>query len=79
MVALNINHHHVSPQGVETTIDVGETKGFHHLSSHHLPQTRVLRVTGTHHQHLPLCHPGLIDQTDPSVPNEGDSTKGIPI
>ena len=79
MVALNINNCHVIPQGVETIIDVRETKGFHHLSSHHLPWTRVLRVTGACYQLLPLCHPGLIDQIDPGIPNEGDSTKRMPI
>ena len=51
------------------------TKCFHCLSSHHLPQTVGLRVTGAHYQWLPWCHPGLIYQMDPSIPNKGDGTK----
>ena len=75
MVGLTINHHHIRPQEAETAIDVGGTKGLHYLSSHHHPQTKGLRVTGAHYQQLPRCYPGLIDQMDPSIPDEGDSTK----
>ena len=63
------------PWGAKTTIDIGETKGFHCLSSHHLPQTVGSRVTGAHCQWFPQCHPCLIDQRDPGNSNEGDSTK----
>ena len=63
------------PQGAKTTIDIGGTKGLHCLGSHHLPQIVGSRATGAHYQWLPGCHPGLIDQTDPGIPNEGDGTK----
>ena len=78
MLAPNINHCHISPQGVETAIGIGETKGFHCLSSHHLPQMGGLRVTGAHYQWLPWCHPGLIDQMDPGIPDKGDGTERMP-
>ena len=63
------------PKGVETAINIGGTKGFHCLSSHHLSQTDGLRVTGTCYQWLPQCHLHLIDQMDPSIPIKGDGTK----
>ena len=69
MVALTINHHQIGPQGAKTTIDIGGTKGLHCLGSHHLPWTEGMRVTGAHY------HPGLIEQTDPSIPNERDGTE----
>ena len=75
MVVLTINHHHISPQEAQTAIDIGGTKGPSYLASHHLPQNVGLRVTGTHYQQLLPCHPGLTDQTDPSIPDEGDSTE----
>ena len=53
MVVLTVNHHPVSPQEAENVIDVGETKGLHHLGSPHLPQTMGLRATGVHYQWLP--------------------------
>ena len=53
MVDLTINHHHVSPQGAENAIHVGETKVLHHLSSPYLPQIVGFRVTGAHYQWLP--------------------------
>ena len=59
MVALTVNHHHVSPQEAEIAINVGETKGLHHLGSPHLPQIMGSRVTGAHYQWLPWCRPGL--------------------
>ena len=37
------------------------------------------RVTGAHFQWLPQGHPGLIDQTDPGIPNEGDGTKRMEL
>ena len=67
--------HHVGPWGTKTTIDIGGTKGLCHLSSCHLPWTEGLRVTGVHYWWLHPCHPGLIDQTDPGIPDEGDSTE----
>ena len=67
------------PQGAETVIDIGGTKGLHHLGSHHLPWTVGSRVTGIHYQWLPQCHPGLIDQMDPSIPSEGDSTERMEL
>ena len=75
MVALTINHHHIGPQGAETAIDVGGTKGLHHLSSCHLPQAVGLRATGAHYRWLPQCPPGLIDHIDPSILDGGDGTK----
>ena len=79
MVALTINHHHIIPQGAETAIDKGGTKGLHHFASHHLPQTEGLRATGAHYQQLPQCHLGLIDQMDPGIPNKGDGTKRMEL
>ena len=37
MVVVTVNHCHTTPQGAETTIDIGGTRGFHHPSYHHLP------------------------------------------
>ena len=48
-----VNHHLIGPQEAENVIDIGETKGLHHLSSPHLPQTMGLRVTRAHYQWLP--------------------------
>ena len=59
------NHHHIGPQGAEITIDIGETKGLHHLSSPHLPWIMGLRATGVHYQQLPQCCLGLTGQMDP--------------
>ena len=75
MVALVINHHHVGPQEAKTAIDIGGTKGPHHLNSCHIPQIVGLKATEAHYQWLPPCHPGLTDQMDPSVPDKGDSTE----
>ena len=75
MVVPTINHHPVSPQKTKNVIDVGETKGLHHLSSPHLPQTMGLRVTGACYQWLPQCHLGLTGQMDPDIPDEVDSTE----
>ena len=79
MVVPNINHHHIGPQEAKTTIDIRETKGLHHLSSHCLSQIVGLTVTGPHYQWLPWCHPGLIDQMDPGIPDEGDSNKRMEL
>ena len=49
MLVLTINHCHASPQGAKTAIDIGGTKGFHHLGYHHLPQTLGSRVIGAHY------------------------------
>ena len=62
-------------QGAEIAIDIGETKGLCHLGSPNLPQIVGLRATGIHYQWLPQCCLGLTGQTDPSIPNEGDSTE----
>ena len=59
----------------EITIDVGETKDLHHLSSPHLPQIMGSRVIGVQYQWLPQYCLGLIGQTDPSIPDKGDSTE----
>ena len=79
MVAPAVNHHHIGPGGAKTAIDARGTKGLCHLGSHHLPQTKGLRVTGGHYRWLLQCHPGLIDQMDPSILNEGDNTKGMEL
>ena len=79
MVVPTTNHHHVGPQGAKTTIDIRGTKGLHCLSSHCLPQIVGSRATRAHYQHLPPCHPGLIDQTDPGVPDEGDGTERMEL
>ena len=75
MVAPTVNHHHISPQKTETATDVIGTKGPHHLSSHCHPLIVGLRVTRACYQWLPPCHPGLTDQMDPSIPDEGDGTE----
>ena len=54
MVAPTINHQHDSPQGAEITLDVGETKSLHQLSSPHLPWIMGSRGTGAHYQWLSL-------------------------
>ena len=74
MVVPAINQCHAGSWGTKTAIDVGGTKGFHHLGYHHLPWTIGLRVTGAHYQWLCQCHPYQIDQRDPSIPNKGDNT-----
>ena len=79
MVALTVNHHHIGPQGVQITIDVGETKGLCHLSSPHLSQIVGLIGTGVCYQWLPQCHLGLTGQTDPGIPDEGDGTERMDI
>ena len=63
----------------QDTIDVGETKGLHHLSSPHLPHIMGLRVTGVHYQWLPWCHLGLTGQMDPNIPDEGDGTERMEL
>ena len=79
MVVLIINHHLIGHQGAENVTDVRETKGLHHLSSPHLPQTMGSRVTGVHYQWLPQCCLGLTGQKDPDVPEEVDSIKRIKL
>ena len=79
MVVPIINHHLIGPQEAENVIDIGETKGLHHLSSPHLPWIMGLRATGVHYPQLPQCHLGLTGQTDPDVPDEGDSTKRMEL
>ena len=69
----------LAPQGAETTINVGGTKGLHHLGCHHLPQIVGLRVTGAHYWWLPQCCPGLIGQMDPGILDEGDGTKRMEL
>ena len=75
IVVLIINHHLVSPQEAENTIDVRETKGLHHLSSPNLPHIVDSRVTGVHYQWLPQCCLGLTGQMDPSIPNKEEGTE----
>ena len=74
MVVPTVNHHHIGPQEAKTAIDVRETTGLHHLTSHCLPWIMGSRATGAHYQQLPQYCPGLIGQTDPGVPEEGDGT-----
>ena len=75
MVALTTDHHHISPRGAKTAIDIEGTKGLCCLSSQHLSQMVGLRATGAHYQWPPQCYPGLIDQMDPGTPNKGDGTE----
>ena len=49
MMVPTINHCYANPLGAKTAIDIGGTKGFHHLGYPHLPQTEGLRVTGAHY------------------------------
>ena len=79
MVVQIINHHLVGPQEAENIIDVGETKGLHHLSSPHLPHTVGLRATEVHYQWLPQCHLHLTSQTDPNIPEEVDGTERMEL
>ena len=79
MVVLIINHHLIGPQEAKNIIDVGETKGLHHLGSPHLPQTMGLRVTGVHCQWLPQCCLGLIGKMDPNIPEEVDSIERMEL
>ena len=67
------------PQEAKTAIDIGGIKGLLHLDSHNLSQTMGLRVTEAHYQWLPQCCPGLTDQMDPSIPDEGDGTERIEL
>ena len=79
MVVLIVNHHPVSPQEVENVIDIGETKGLHHLGSPHLPWTVGLRVTRAHYEWLPWYHLGLIGQIDPDTPKEVDGIERMEL
>ena len=72
MVVLTISHHPIGPQEAENIIDIGETKGLHHLSSPHLTQTVGSRATRVHYQWLPQCCLGLTSQMDPDIPDEVD-------
>ena len=63
------------PLRAETTIDIGGTKGLHHLGYLHLPQNVGLRVIGAHYQWLRRCCPCQIDQRDLNIPNMGYDTK----
>ena len=75
MLILTINHHHTSPQGAKTVIDIRGTKGYHHLGYHCLPKTVGLRVIGALYRWLHQCRLCQIDQRDLSIPNMGDSTE----
>ena len=79
MVVLIVSHHPVSPQEAENTIEFRETKGLCHLSSPHLPLKVGSRATGVHYQWHPLCHLGLTGQTDPNIPDKGDSTERMQL
>ena len=79
MVALIINHHHISPQEAKIAIDVGETKSLHHLSTPCLPQIVGSRVTGVHYQWLPQCQLGLTVQTDPCIPDMADGNERMEL
>ena len=48
VLVLTVSHHHTGPREAETAIDVGGTKGYHHLGYHHIPWTTGSRVIGTH-------------------------------
>ena len=79
MVVPIITHCLISPREAENAIDIGETKGLHHLGSPHLPQTMDLRATGVHYQWLPQCCLGLTGQMDPNIPEEVDDTERIEL
>ena len=79
MVAPIINHHLISPQEAKNAIDVGETKGLHHLGSPHIPWIMGSRVTWVHYQQLPWCHLCVTGQTDHNIPDEGDGTKKMEL
>ena len=74
-----VNYHHIGPQEAKTAIDIGEAKGLHHLSSLPLPQIEGSGATGAHYQWLTQCCPGLIDQMDTRIPDEGDGTKRMEL
>ena len=79
MVVPIITHQLISPQEAKNIIDVGETKGLHHLSSPHLPRIMGLTVTGVHYPRLPQCCLGLTGQMDPNIPDEGDDTERMEL
>ena len=74
-----INHHLINPREAENIIDVGETKGLHHLNSPHLPQTVGSRVTRVCYQCLPWCCLGLTGQMDPNIPEEVDGIERMDL
>ena len=63
------------PPEAKNAIDIGETKGIHHLGSPHLPWIMGLRVIGVHYPQLPQCCLGLTGQMDPNIPKEVDGTE----
>ena len=79
MVVLIVNYHLIGPREANDAIDVGETKGLHHLGSPHLLWTMGLRATGVHYQWLPRCHLGLTGQMDPDIPEETDDTERMEL
>ena len=74
MVAPNVNHCHVIPQGVE---DCNRCQRDQRLPSPQLPSPSPDQ--GFKSGLELICCPGLIDQTDAGIPDEGDSTKKMPI
>ena len=77
-VVLTTHHHPISPSEARNIIGNGETKGFNHLSSLHLPQTEGSRATGVGYQQHPQCCPDLTSQMDQGVPDEVDDTEKKP-
>ena len=57
------------PSRGKNAIGDGETRGYYHLGSLHLPWTVVLRVIGVHYQQCLQCHPDLTAQMDQGIPD----------
>ena len=76
-LVLTIDHCHIGLPEAKIAIDIGGTKGHHHLGCCHLPQTVGLKATGVHYQPPHPCHPGGIDQRDLGVPDVGDGIEKL--
>ena len=72
MVVLIIHCYLIGSPEAKNIIDIGETKGLHHLGCLHLPQTMGLRATRVCYLQLPRCYLGLTSQMDPDIPDEAD-------
>ena len=63
----------------KNVIDVGETKGLHHLGSPHLPWIVGSRATRVRYQWLLRCHLDLIGQMGPNIQEEVGSTERMKL
>ena len=75
IAVLTIHSHLASTPEAENTIGDGDTRGFNHLSSLHLPWTVVLRGIGVHYKQHLQCWLGLIAQMGQGIPDKVDDTE----